>query len=77
MLYVRRMEEQLREMQDAQKQMTQEMEGIRANSQKFRAALSSIEPQVVYAEDSKKRVSQSQCGLIWSLKFQHNYGTPK
>ena len=52
-----RMEEQLHDMQSSQREMTQEMEEIRKRCQKFTEALSSITPQVIYAEDSNKRVS--------------------
>lgn len=51
------MEEQLSEMQASEQGMTQEMEEIRKRCQKFTEALSSITPQVVYTEDSNKRVS--------------------
>lgn len=51
------MEEQLREMGFSQQTVTEEIESIRSNCQKLAAALYSIEPQVIYTEDSKKRVN--------------------
>lgn len=51
------MEEQLHEMNSSQEGLVQEMEGIRVDCQKLTASLYSIEPQINYAEDYKKRVS--------------------
>lgn len=51
------MEEQLQEMNSSQQGLVQEMEGIRADCQKLKASLHSIDPQITYAEDTKKRVS--------------------
>ena len=51
------MEEQLHEMDSSQDKLAQDMESIRANCQKLTASLYTIEPQIIYAEDSKKRVS--------------------
>lgn len=55
-----RMEVELQGMQTSQQEMVQQMEESRGNCHKFTAALSSIAPQVVYADDSKKRVSLIQ-----------------
>lgn len=49
------LEEQLQDMQTSQEQISQEMETIRANCQELTAAISSIAPQIAYAEDNKKR----------------------
>lgn len=51
------MEEQLCDMESSQLSLTEQMEGIRANCLKLTGALHSIEPQVAYAEENKKRVS--------------------
>lgn len=51
------MEEQLQEMNTSQKGLAEEIEGVRADCQRMTASLQGIDPQITYAEESKKQVS--------------------